>query len=201
MWGYGSGEQGGKPVRLFEYQPDRSGKHAAAFLKGFPGYLVTDGYAGNQVTDRCGALRLLGAYAAEMAGVNAEGRHPCHFQGRDQIRTLQQIVRFGEKFSETSDFVRKTVCQVKIELLLETYWLWLKTLNPVPGSKLTETVTYAQNQKPYLSSFLEYSKVNISNSFAENTIPPFAAGRKNWLFSDATIQCHCLHTGGNGKGQ
>lgn len=30
MWVYGSGERGGRPVRFFEYQPDRSGKHAAA---------------------------------------------------------------------------------------------------------------------------------------------------------------------------
>lgn len=75
---------------------------------------------------------------------------------------------------------------MKIEPLFETYWLWLKTLNPVPGSKLTETVSYTQNQKPYLFSFLEYSEVNISNSFAENAIHPFAASRKNWLFSDTT---------------
>ena len=33
-------------VRLFEYQPDRSGKRPEAFLKGFTGALVTDGYQG-----------------------------------------------------------------------------------------------------------------------------------------------------------
>ena len=57
MWVYASSERSGRPIRYFEYQPSRSGKHAAAFLKGFTGCLVTDGYAGyNQVEGvvRCG---------------------------------------------------------------------------------------------------------------------------------------------------
>ena len=50
MWLYASGERSEMPVRIFEYQPDRSGKRPESFLKGFTGCLVTDGYAGyNQV--------------------------------------------------------------------------------------------------------------------------------------------------------
>ena len=50
MWLYASGETSRKGIRLFEYQPDRSGKRPASFLSGFTGCLVTDGYAGyNQV--------------------------------------------------------------------------------------------------------------------------------------------------------
>ena len=70
--------------------------------------------------------------------------------------------------------------------MLGAYWLWLKTLEAVPGSKLVEAVTYAQNQKPYLSAFLDHGEVDISNNFAENAIRPFVVGRKNWLFSDTT---------------
>ena len=52
MWVYASWEGSKKPIRIFEYQPDRSGKRPANFLKGFTGYLVTDGYAGyNQVAN------------------------------------------------------------------------------------------------------------------------------------------------------
>ena len=31
MWVYASNDRGGRPIRFFEYQPDRSGKHAEAF--------------------------------------------------------------------------------------------------------------------------------------------------------------------------
>ncbi len=51
--------------------------------------------------------------------------------------------------------------------------MWLKTLDPVPGSKLAEAVTYAQNQKAYLSAFLDHGEVDISNNFAENAIGPW----------------------------
>ena len=50
MWVYASGERSSTPVRIFEYQPDRSGKRPERFLRGFTGCLVTDGYSGyNQV--------------------------------------------------------------------------------------------------------------------------------------------------------
>ena len=50
MWLYASGEYSKDHIRIFEYQPDRSGKRPESFLKGFTGCLVTDGYAGyNQV--------------------------------------------------------------------------------------------------------------------------------------------------------
>lgn len=35
MWVYGSGERSTTPIRLFEYQPDRSGKWPESFLWGF----------------------------------------------------------------------------------------------------------------------------------------------------------------------
>ena len=44
MWLYASAALIRHQVRLFEYQPDRSGKRPEAFLKGFTGTLVTDGY-------------------------------------------------------------------------------------------------------------------------------------------------------------
>lgn len=42
MWVYASNNRSGRPILYFEYQPSRSGKHAAAFLIGITGCLVTD---------------------------------------------------------------------------------------------------------------------------------------------------------------
>jgi len=81
-----------------------------------------------------------------------------------------------------SDDVRKVARQVKAEPLLEDYWLWLNTLDSVPGSKLAEAVTYALNQKPYLAALLSCGETDISNIFAENAIRPFAVGRKTGCF-------------------
>ncbi len=170
MWVYGSGERGGRPMRFFEYQPDRSGKHAAAFLKGFIGCLVTDGYAGyNQVTGavRCGCwahMRRKWQEAMPKGATTATSKAGIGYEYCNKLFALEK------KLSEMSDAVRKTARQVKSEPLLEAYWLWLETLDPVPGSRLAEAVTYAQNQKPYLSAFLNHGVVDISNNFAENAI-------------------------------
>ena len=186
MWVYGSGERGGRPIRFFAYQPDRSGKHAAAFLKGFTGCLVTDGYAGyNQVTGavRCGCWAHM---RRKCRGAMPKGATTATSKAAIGYEYCNKLFALEKKFSGMSDDVRKAARQVKAEPLLEAYWLWLKTLDPVPGSKLAEAVTYAQNQKPYLSAFLEHGEVDISNNFAENAIRPFVVGRKNWLFSDTT---------------
>lgn len=44
MWLYRSGRYD-QNIVLFEYQPSRAREHPKEFLKGFQGYLVTDGYA------------------------------------------------------------------------------------------------------------------------------------------------------------
>ena len=46
MWLYRTGGDTSHQIVLYEYQPDRKAEHAEDFLKGFSGYLHTDGYAG-----------------------------------------------------------------------------------------------------------------------------------------------------------
>ena len=44
MWLYRTGGDTSHQIVLYEYQPDRKAEHAEDFLKGFSGYLHTDGY-------------------------------------------------------------------------------------------------------------------------------------------------------------
>lgn len=68
MWVYVSWEGSKKPIRIFEYQPDRSGKRPANFLNVLTGYLVTDGYAGYNQAASVNSLRLLGPTPEENGG-------------------------------------------------------------------------------------------------------------------------------------
>lgn len=184
MWVYANNDRSGKPIRYFEYQPDRSSKHAAAFLKGFSGCLVTDGYAGyNQVDGviRCGCWSHMRRYWREAMPKGATKETSKAAWGYDYCNKLFALEK---KFSKMSDVIRKTARQVEAEPLLEAYWWWLETLDPVPGSKLADAVTYAKNQKKFLNAFLEHGEVDISNNLAENAIRPFVQGRKAWLFCD-----------------
>ena len=95
-----------------------------------------------------------------------------------------KLFSLERQFADMADENRKIMRQLKAAPLLDAYWSWVEKLDPVPGSKLSEAVTYAKNQKEYLTAFLEHGEVDISNNTAENAIRPFVIGRKNWLFSD-----------------
>ena len=45
MWLYASGDRSSKRIILYDYQKSRASRHAKNFLKGYTGYLQTDGYA------------------------------------------------------------------------------------------------------------------------------------------------------------
>lgn len=184
MWLYTSAALLGNQVRLFEYQPDRSGKRPEAFLKGFGGALVTDGYAGyNQVINvtHCGCW----------AHVRRKWREAMP-EGAT-VKTSKAAVGFqycNKLFAEERKCVsykpeyRQEYRQNKELPLLEEYYAWLNMVHPEKGSKLEEAVRYSLNQKQQLMAFLDNGEVPISNNLAENAIRPFTLGRKNWLFCD-----------------
>ena len=60
-----------------------------------------------------------------------------------EVTIQKDGIALEKKFSKMSDVIRKTARQVEAEPLLEAYWWWLDTLDPVPGSKLADAVTSA----------------------------------------------------------
>ena len=63
---------------------------------------------------------------------------------------------------------------------------WINKQNPSKGSRLDRAITYAKNQAPYMMTYLEDSRCELSNNLSENSIRPVTVGRRNWLFCDTT---------------
>lgn len=184
MWLYASAALLRHQVRLFEYQPDRSGKRPEAFLKGFDGALVTDGYAGyNQVAKvtHCGcwahARRKWREAMPEVATVKtskaAVGFQYCNKLFAQERKCASYQPKYRQEYRQNRELP-----------ILEEYFAWLNTVHPEKGSKLEEAVHYSLNQKQALCAYLDNGEVPISNNLAENAIRPFTLGRKNWLFCD-----------------
>ena len=70
--------------------------------------------------------------------------------------------------------------------VIEAFLKWLDRQSTVKGSRLDRAVTYCQNQRPYMMTYLEDARCSLSNNISENSIRPVTCGRKNWLFSDTT---------------
>lgn len=184
MWLYASAALLRHQVRLFEYQPDRSGKRPEAFLKGFDGALVTDGYAGyNQVAKvtHCGcwahARRKWREAMPDGATVKtskaAVGFQYCNKLFAQERKCASYQPKYRQEYRQNRELP-----------ILEEYFAWLNTVHPEKGSKLEEAVRYSLNQKQALCAYLDNGEVPISNNLAENAIRPFTLGRKNWLFCD-----------------
>ncbi len=184
MWVYASGRYCTEPIRFFEYQPDRSGKHPAALLKDFSGCLITDGYAGyGRVSGavHCGCWAHMRRKWREAM---PKGATPATSKAAVGYEYCNKLFALERKFETFAPKTRQLARQAQVESLLDVYWAWVEKLDAEPGSKLGEAATFARNQKPFLNEFLYHGAVDISNNIAENAVRPFVVGRKNWLFCD-----------------
>lgn len=184
MWLYASAALLRHQVRIFEYQPDRSGKRAENFLKGFTGFLVTDGYAGyNQVKNvtHCGCWAHARRKWREAMPDGATAKISKAAVG---YQLCNKLFAEEHKCAVYQPKYRQEYRQNRVVPLLEEYFAWLKTVQPERGSKLEDAVRYSLNQKQQLMAFLDNGEIPISNNLAENAIRPFTLGRKNWLFCD-----------------
>jgi len=187
LWVYRTGNDGLPPIVLTEYQPGRHGKHAAAFLKGFKGYLHTDGYAGynNMGSDivkvAClahirrkfhDALKVLPV--DKRVDTNAfRAKRYCDelFDIERKLADLSAVERYKRRLSE-------------LKPVLDEFHAWLLSIRQ-PGKSLFGTaVHYAFEQWPFLLNVLLDGRLEISNNRIERTVKMFVIDRKNFLFAN-----------------
>ena len=193
VWVYRTSGDASRPVVLYDYQPSRAEECASDFLKGFSGFLHTDGYE---------------AYHCKLpSGITAVGCW-AHMRRKftDTLKSLPQEVRdrsparigldYCDKlFRLESDFTQQKLSfqerhQARLERsepIAKKFFAWAKTeyeKNPVPKSMLGAALTYAVRQEGWLMNVFLDGRLELSNNRAERAVRPFAVGRKNWLFSN-----------------
>ena len=185
MWVYRTGNDGRKPIVIYDYKPSRDGDIPKEFLKDFNGYLHTDGYSGyNKVKNvtRCGCWAHLRRkfIEADTASKGEDGYAKTGIAYCDKLFHIEDQLK---------DLPREERYKKRLELekpLIDEFWKWIYDTAAIalPKSKLGKAIAYAINQKPYMENYLKDGRCSISNNVAENAIRPFTVGRKNWLFCD-----------------
>ena len=188
MWLYRTGEDGNPTIILYGYSETRSGDNAKAFLKGFQGYLACDGYQGyNKVPNmkRCSCWAHVRRYLIDAVPKGKE---------YDYSNPAVQGVQYCNKLFEYEDWInkknvsfeeRKMLRLQKEKPILEAFWSWFDSQKPIKNSRMDKAVTYIQNRRDTLETYLEDGRCSFSNNLSENAIRPFTLGRKNWLFSES----------------
>lgn len=193
MWVYRSAESSNAPVVLFDYQPGRGQQHPQAFLQGFTGTLMTDGYSAWRTLDgvtHLGCMAHARRYFDEAAKAQgkADGRAR---QALDMIGRLYQIEALAKgqlpAGCSRADYTYALRQQHSVPVLAAfKIWLDEQATKVLPKSLLGEAITYTRNQWIYLVRYADDGTAPIDNNVIERDIRPFTTGRKNWLFS-ATV--------------
>ena len=158
--------------------PSRSGKVAKTLVGDFQGYLQTDGYLGYESLGEQENICHVGCLAhvrrkffdvLKIAGKNAKpGTAAAVLDHIRKMYTLEDQAREAKVGPILGE----------IEVLLDA-----AALRSPPKSLFGVAVRYARNQWYRILAYLEDGRLRPDNNWIENTIRPFAVGRKNWLFS------------------
>jgi transposase len=186
-WVYRTGVCAERKISVYDYKTTREQAHPQAFLKGFKGFLHTDGY---QVYHNLPpGIIVVGCFAhvrrkfedllkktpkAKRKGSNAE-------KGVAYINALFKLER---EFAELTPEERLKKRLEKSKPISDAFFAWAKSLGALPKTPLGEAVHYALSQRPYLENIYLDGRTEISNNRCERAVKPFVMGRKAWLFSN-----------------
>lgn len=181
LWQFG--KPGGEVV--FEFALGRGREVAARFLGQWEGKLQTDAYIGYE---KVGGVKLIhyGCFAHARRGfVDAVKVH------KDDPDALKMVTRMDALFLVERGAVELGLSGAeKLAHRLEHGENWLNEiyeaavlLKPrvLPKSRMGQAVTYLLNQWEKLKRTFLDPEVELSNNIAENSMRPWALGRKNWL--------------------
>lgn len=181
LWQFG--RPGGEVV--FEFAMGRGREVAARFLGQWEGKLQTDGYVGYEKTGGRQAVRY-GCWAhARRYWLDAVKVHP------DDAEALKMVVRMDALFTvERGARELGLTGEEKLAHRRMHGQSWLVEIREaalkmkprvLPKSKSGEAVVYLLNQWDRLERCFLDADVELSNNIAENSMRPWALGRRNWL--------------------
>lgn len=184
-WLYRTGSRATHRIVIYEYQETRSQEHPRAFLRGYSGYLQTDGYQAYHSLPPdiivVGCWSHVRRYWEKLyetipehkrTGSNAErGLVFCNllFVLEDEYREFTPEERYKKRLNYSKP-------------VSDEFFDWAGSLSALPKSLLGEAIHYSLSQRCYLENIYLDGRLELSNNAAERAVKPFVQGRKQWLF-------------------
>ena len=187
-----------RPIYVYEYNPTRSGKVAEDFLRGWSGWLVTDGYRPYFALDNGGEVRNVAclvhirrkfAEIVKLAGgdAKAEGAGSVALAARRRIDAMFAADSRFDEMAAAGEWERRRLGRERdLRPLMEEFFIWAQAgrMEATPRMALDKALEYAVKYWPYAMGALDDGRLPLDNNLAERGIKPFVIGRKNFLFSD-----------------
>ena len=81
--------------------------------------------------------------------------------------------------------------------VLEGFWSWFEKQHAVKGSRMEKALTYIQNRRSDMMTYLEDGRCSFCNNLSEIEVKPVALGRKIRHYRRCGFQCCHLLSGRN----
>ena len=187
MWIYLTGQEAVQQLVLYDYKETRSAEHPEAFLKGYRGFLHTDGYAGYHKLPA--EIRVVGCLAharrkfdEALAGLREEElKDSAAMRG---VGYFDALFHIEEQIKDLPPEERKQKRNELAKPVLDELHDWVFRLNAAPKSLLGKAAHYTREQWIWLIRYLEDGRLEASNNRAERCAKAFVIGRKNFLFAN-----------------
>ena len=165
-------------------------------MKGFNGFLQTDGYQGYNKVENVKRVYSLAHIRRKFHEIVENlsdealknSRAIIGFNYCEQIYKLEKDIR--EQYGNDDDYYQKRY-EIRLEKLspiLEDFekYINIEIKDALPRSPLGKALEYAQKTVPTMKNILEDGSLEVDNNAAERSIKPFVIGRKNWLFANTS---------------
>jgi transposase len=198
MWLFAGGPKE-QFVYYYQYHPARSHDVAANFLIDFTGYLHCDGFtAYDSLATKQKTITLVGCwYHARRKFVEVTKLMP-NKEGiaTHAIKIIAKLAHIEEEIKNLDPSEKYAVRQSRSKVILNDLHQYLIENQPSipPKSLLGQAVSYTLNQWPKLLTYLDDSRLDISNNLSERAIKPFVIGRKGWLFANSVAGANAAAT-------
>jgi transposase len=191
IWGYRSAAGSQEPIVLFEYQPGRGQQYPQAFLAGYNGLLMTDGYDAWRTLAGATHLGCMAHARRKFTDAIKARKKPGgpSVEALKFFEALYEVERLAGQTlpsGETREHFTWRLRQKHSVPVLAAFRKWLdeQAGQVLPGSLTGKAIAYTQNQWEYLIRYADDGCAPIDNNLLERDIRVFVTGRKNWLFSD-----------------
>ncbi|OPH36086.1 IS66 family transposase [Moraxella atlantae] len=194
VWAYVTLKHSPIKAVVYDFAQGRGREYPNAFLQGFKGKLICDGYNGYKPLFGRGVIEV---------GCMAHARrkfHELHVTGQSLIsiealklfQSLYAVEReIDEQFEKNQTpmprdaQVVRQIRQDKAKPVADRLLVWLqeKRLGTTKNADITKAIEYCLKRWQALTRYLDDGNLPIDNNWAENQMRPWALGRKNWLFA------------------
>ncbi|MFR4981090.1 MAG: IS66 family transposase [Clostridium neonatale] len=191
MWVYVSDKED-ISVILYDYQKTRSSSCPVNFLKGFSGYLQTDGYSGYNKVEHVKRPYCLAHIQRKFFDIITELHGEAIKQSRaiigfnycEKLYPIEKDLR--EQYSGSDNYYDDRH-RIRLEKSLPVFNEFQKYIDDeipdeLPASAIGKALSYTQKLLPSMKAFFTSGSLEIDNNAAERAVKLFVIGRKNCCF-------------------